>query len=189
MGELEDLIPTPAKIVPFYSEADILTQEGDVFFTGTYKSLGNANLSVNAFPILYQARFREEQLERVRSEIELLISQIEKNVPIPGPDPDNAYAVIEEKILKEYIPAMLYSRQDTKAFSAARDQFSAYTGGFDSPQEVASIIKTLSGNAELAGKQYKLLELYARKIGLRAIHDFAEADRIGESIRKLESET
>ena len=45
--EMEDFIPTPAKIVPFHSESEILGQEGDVFFAGTFKNIGNAILSVN----------------------------------------------------------------------------------------------------------------------------------------------
>ena len=35
MDDIEDFIPTPAKIVPFHSEEEILAQEGDVFFVGT----------------------------------------------------------------------------------------------------------------------------------------------------------
>lgn len=31
MDELEEFIPTPAKIVPFHSEQEILDQEGDIF--------------------------------------------------------------------------------------------------------------------------------------------------------------
>jgi hypothetical protein len=64
MDEIEDFIPTPAKIVSFPSEDEILNQEGDVFFGGTFEKIGNAVLCVNAFPILYQARYREQEIGR-----------------------------------------------------------------------------------------------------------------------------
>jgi hypothetical protein len=45
MDDLNDFIPTPAKIVPFHSEQEIVSQEGDVFFAGAFKNIGNAVLA------------------------------------------------------------------------------------------------------------------------------------------------
>jgi hypothetical protein len=56
-----------------------MQQEGDIFFVGNFKNMANANLSVNSFPILYQARYREQEIDMIKSEIDQLISQVEGN--------------------------------------------------------------------------------------------------------------
>jgi hypothetical protein len=161
--ELEEFIPTPAKIVPFHTIDDILAQEGDVYFTGKFKNIGNAILSVNSFPILYQARFREQEIDKVRNEIEQLISQIDKAGP-----PEQTYSTpgvnVEDKIMKEFIPNMLYCRKDPKVFSAAEKQFKIFMHGYKFKDDVDSIISIIANQAELTAKYFKLLELYAKKI-------------------------
>jgi len=75
-NDTKDILPVPAKIIRFYSEEDILSQEGDIFFAGTFKNISNANQCINAFPILYQAKYRESQLTIIKKEIDSLISDI-----------------------------------------------------------------------------------------------------------------
>jgi hypothetical protein len=161
--ELEEFIPTPAKIVPFHAEDEIIAQEGDVYFTGRFKNIGNAILSVNSFPILYQARFREQEIDKVRNEIELLISQIDTLGP-----PETSFATpgvnVEEKIMKEFIPNMLYCRKDPKVFSVAEKQFKVFMRGYQFKDDVEAIISIIANQAELTTKYFKLLELYAKKI-------------------------
>jgi len=182
--DLEEFIPTPAKIVPFNSQDEILSQEGDVFFTGSFKNLGSAILSVNSFPILYQARFREQQMDKVRTEIEQLIAQIEK--------PESAEAKctspginVEQKLMKEYIPAMLYSRQDVRGFASAVQQFKSFLGEYTFASDIETVIAIIGAPGELATKSFKLLELYARKIALVCKGRFAEAQRITNEITHM----
>jgi hypothetical protein len=161
--DIEEYIPTPAKIVPFYTLEDIFNQAGDVFFTGTFKNLGNAILSVNSFPILYQARYREQQMDSVRSEIDVLISQVERSgsddVVYSDPGVD-----IETKLMKECIPAMLYARKSPHDFIIAEKQFRSFLRGYSIPDDVNSVVGIITADGELTSKSFKLLELYARKI-------------------------
>ena len=182
--EMEEFIPTPAKIVPFHSESEILGQDGDVFFAGTFKNIGNAILSVNSFPILYQARFREQEIEKVRNEIELLISQIEKN-ELPEATFSTRGINLEEKIIKEFIPNMLYCRKDKKVFSAAEKQFRTFMRGYSFKDDVDRIVSIIADQEELTAKYFKLLELYAKKISEVRRENFEEVEKLRLEIERI----
>jgi hypothetical protein len=184
IDELEDFIPTPAKIVPFTSEDEVLSQEGDVYFAGTFKNVGNAILSVNSVPILYQARFREQEIQKVRNEIELLTSQIEKNVPprekLLSPD-----MKVEEKIMKEFIPNMLYCRKEKKVFGAAEKLFRDFMHDYKNGEDINAIVGIIADDHELTSRHFKLLELYAKKISRIMEENFAEAEKLQYDITAL----
>ena len=186
MKDFEDFIPTPAKIVPFHSEADILAQEGDVFFGGKYKSLANANLCVNAFPILYQARFREYQLEKVRLEIEQLIFQIEKGSAAGESEHfRSTSANVSEKLLKEFIPAMIYSRNDPKGFQIAESRFRDFMDGYNYPEDIEAIHALITGSGPLSSAHTSLLALYAKKISALHLEQFALLESVKNEIIQL----
>ena len=184
MGEFEEFIPTPAKIVPFHTEGEILGQEGDVFFMGTFRNIGNAVLGVNALPILYQARYREQEMQKVRNEIELLISQIERNEPAVHTIQESGINV-EEKLLKQYIPDMLYSRSEKPAFQSAEKNFRGFMHGYRFKEDVDAIISIIGNKEHLSSKQYKLLELYAKKIAAVKNEDFGSAENYSREIQHL----
>jgi hypothetical protein len=185
IDELEDFIPTPAKIVPFTSEADVLSQEGDVYFAGAFKNVGNAILSVNSLPILYQARFREQEIRKVRNEIEQLIAQIERNSP-----PQERFLTpdmkVEEKIMKEFIPNMLYCRKEKKVFSAAEKQFRDFLRDYKNGNDINTVIAIIADDHELTSRHFKLLELYAKKISRITEENFSEAEKLQRDISILE---
>jgi hypothetical protein len=185
IDELEDFIPTPAKIVSFPSVDEILEQEGDVFYAGLFKNVGNAILSVNSLPILYQAQFREQEIAKVRSEIEQLISQIEKN-ETPRTPFYSSDVRVEEKIMKEFIPNMLYCRKEKKVFSAAEKQFRAFLQQYRYKEDVDSIVSLIAGEQELTSKHFKLLELFAKKIARLLEENFGEAEKLQKEIVALQ---
>ena len=185
MNEIEDFIPTPAKIVSFHSEGEILGQEGDVFYTGYFKNIGNAVLSVNAFPIFYQARFREQVIDSVRNEIETIISQIERNEPVPERF-NGAGVDTEQKILKEFIPSMLYCRKDLDIFNNAEKQFRTFMSGYEFDEDVDAIVNIIKSPVELAKRHYQLLELYAKKIQEVLKENYTEVDKISRAISAME---
>jgi hypothetical protein len=185
IDELEDFIPTPAKIVSFPSVDEILDQEGDVFYAGIFKNVGNAILSVNSLPILYQAQFREQEIAKVRSEIEQLISQIERN-ETPRTPFYSSDVRVEEKIMKEFIPNMLYCRKEKKVFSAAEKQFRAFLQQYRYKEDVDSIVSLIAGEQELTSKHFKLLELFAKKIARLLEENFGEAEKLQKEIVALQ---
>jgi hypothetical protein len=185
LDDFQDFIPTPAKIVPFHSEDEIHAQEGDIYCAGAFDNVANANLSVNSFPILYQARYREQQLERVRTEIEQLILQVEKN-QAPEVNATSPGVDVEEKLLKEFIPNMLYCRKNMAVFPAAAKQFRHFMRGYQFSDDVEQIVTLISYPEELTAKQYKLLELYARKIAQVLKENFGEVETIRLTIAEVE---
>ena len=184
MGEMEEFIPTPAKIVPFHSEEEILDQEGDIFFIGSFKNIGNAVLGVNALPIIYQANFREQEHQKVRNEIELLISQIERNETVT-PTISTPEVNVEEKLLKEFIPDLLYSRKEPLSFEPAEKRFRSFMSGYPYEEDIEDVISLLRKPDELSTPDYKLLELYAKKIAAVIKEDFSAADNYNRQIQQL----
>lgn len=190
MGDFEELIPTPARIVPFHSETEILNQEGDVFFVGTFKNISNAVLSINAVPIVYQARFREQEMQQVRNEIESLITQIEQTaVPAPEaaqkPQGGSEHLEMEARIMKEFIPNMIYSRKEKHQFDESAMQLRMFLSGYRFKDDIDSIVSLIADNDHLGERENKLLELYAKKIAAVNREDFSTADKCSTSIQLL----
>jgi hypothetical protein len=188
MDEFEDFIPTPAKVVPFHSEEEILSQHGDIFYMGEFENVSNANLCVNAFPIIYQAYYREQQLRTVKNEVEQIISQIEK-----GTQPEtrqlssmeNGKEVVE-KILRDYYPHMLYCRNDPDNLTKATKRFRSFMHGYKFQDDVERIISLIENNTQLSPRQYELLELYAKKIAALWEENYAELDELQKKIAGYE---
>ena len=187
MDDLNDLIPTPAKIIPFHTEEEILSQEGDVFFAGVFKNIGNAVLTVQALPMLYQARFREQEAGRIKNEIETLISQIEKGDSrnsLASPEADGKKST-EEHLLRDFIPNMLYSRKESRSFDATVQEFRTAMKRYRFPEDIDAIVSIISNTKELTEKDNRLLELYAKKITCVEKEDFKAVDAVTREIKQL----
>lgn len=184
MDDLDDIIPTPAKIVPFHSEEEILSQEGDVFFAGTFRNIGNAVLSVQALPMLYQARYREHEARHIRSEIETIIAQIESS-DSPQKIRPKAHLSTEQTLLKEFFPKLIYARKEPHAFEAAVKEFRYSMKEYRFQEDVDTVISLISGSVGLSEKENRLLELYAKKIDRVGKEDFAAAEDASREIARL----
>ena len=187
MDDLNDFIPTPAKIVPFHSEEEILAQEGDIFFIGAFKNIGNAVLAVQALPMLYQARFREQEAGRIKNEIESLIAQIEHSEVKPQARPaiPRKPQSTEDDLLKEYIPNLLYSRKESHDFEIKVREFRSALKQYRFPEDVEAIISIISAKGELSETDNRLLELYAKKISSVEKEDFKAVDTVAREIKQL----
>jgi hypothetical protein len=187
MDDLNDFIPTPAKIVPFHSEEEILAQEGDIFFIGAFKNIGNAVLAVQALPMLYQARFREQEAGRIKNEIESLIAQIEHSEVKPQARPEipRKPQSTEDDLLKEYIPNLLYSRKESHDFEIKVREFRSALKQYRFPEDVEAIISIISAKGELSETDNRLLELYAKKISSVEKEDFKAVDTVAREIKQL----
>jgi len=187
MSELDEFIPTPAKVVPFHTEQEILDQPGDVYFAGFFKKISNAVLGVNAIPIIYQALFREQQMMSLQNEIESLIGQVECAgvepvicISSPGVNP-------EEALLKIYIPSMLYQRVDAAGLRYAQKQFRDFMRTYRFKDDEEAVISLISNDKEPGAAEYKLLELYAKKIAMVHAERFAEVDGVCKEIEGLKN--
>lgn len=181
--DMKEYIPTPAKIVPFHSEHEILQEDGDIFFVGYFKNPANANLSVNSLPIMYQARYREQEIVMVQNEIDNLISQIETGVSMEAvPHYSDENVDISEKLLKVYIPELLYSRRDEKSLEDSIQRFREFMEGYRFSDDVDRIVMMIKSNSELTKEHYSLLECFAKKIDRVRVEDFKEVEVVQKKI-------
>jgi hypothetical protein len=119
-----DFIPIPAKVAFFNSEEEMLAQESDVFFLGSFTVLSHAHLCVNSFPILYQAYYREQEHREVEKGISELLRNIESPVAAKAnPALKPAGVGWKEHLLKELIPRMIYTRGRSGEHEKAVSEF------------------------------------------------------------------
>ena len=186
MEGMDELIPTPAKFVTFHSEVEITGQEGDVFDVGMFTSVGNAMHSVNAFPMLYQARYREQAIHNVRNEIDRLVGQVERNEGDMAESYGHAGMDVAQRLAREFIPDMLYSRRDAQAFDSAQQRFRQFLRGYPQQEDIDSILGVLQAPGEMGHRELALLELYAKKMAAVARKDVAGIEQAPRAIIDLQ---
>lgn len=195
LEELEEFIPTPAKMVHFSSEEQILKEEGDVFFLGTFENSANANLAVNAATILYQAKYRETQILSVRSEVDSLITQLDVPTEEGRTPPVNkeeleldlAAVDLETALLKKFIPELIHGGVAQKLRSDAETHLKEYLSWYNHVEDVDRLID-LTQQDKLNEKRSSLIELYVKKISALRNEDFDHLTSIVQSIKLLEDE-
>lgn len=148
-------------------------------------------LSINAVPIIYQAAYREQEIVTVRNEIENLISQIETTVT-PSQTASTGFLTndvnIEEKLLKEFIPNMLYSRKEP-AFQDLTKQFKEFMIGYRYKEDIDTIVGIIAQSEDLTQKDYKLLELYAKKIASVKSENYTALEEIKQQIDAVQKQS
>ena len=187
LDDQHDFIPTPAKIVPFGSEHDIMQEEGDVFFVGIFRGVVNAHFCINAIPMLYQAKFREQQSLNLLSEIESLISQVEmapaKTSPRRFDDPGTDVAFV---LMKELIPKMLYAHASPHDLDLATSEFRSFLEGYPTISDIDIVEEIVRQASQPSHDQYRLLELHAKRIAAVAHEDMRVAAELAVEISDLE---
>ncbi|MFP4521847.1 MAG: hypothetical protein ACLFQK_06845 [Fibrobacterota bacterium] len=184
MKKMEDFIPTPAKIVLFDNEENLMQEEGDIFYVGSFNNAGNANLAVNALPILYQAQFKEQHQNHIMKEINSLLMQAEESAL----SRDNFRQHSEDlakTILSEYIPKLVYSAQTGVGFEEAADNFRDFMGGYKYMDDIEKIIEYSRDMS--SSKNEMLAELYTRKADAFLKEDFAKVQEIINNIEEIEN--
>jgi len=124
-----EIIPVPAKIDFFGSEAELLQQEGDIYFLGKFHSHSHAHLSVTSFPILYQAQFREQRSNEMLAEI---------NSMLDGLDVET----VPEEVPKQ-------SKSSKSSTNTANKQSEILISGEDNldlPDEISAPLREYTGN-------------------------------------------
>ncbi len=196
--EMQDFIPTPAKMVLFKSESDILEQEGDIFFLGEYSNPANANLAVNAMTILYQAQYRETQISKVRSEIDDMIYGLGSAEPvtqleIPFNEPaieqiiEQITETVERELMKRYIPSLLLAVESGVRRDAAEHDLRRYLTAYVHKNDVERLIE-LTENRIVTPEKNRLILLYCQKIDSVLSEQFDHLTDVVSEISSLENQ-
>ncbi|MCB9497236.1 MAG: hypothetical protein H6686_10175 [Fibrobacteria bacterium] len=182
MGRSE-FLPIPAKVVGFPSMEEALREEGDVVFLGSFEDLQFAHMAVNGFPMLYQARYREQEHGQMRQEIEQWLEKIQ-TVEDSLPPPDSPATLetfegdIESHLLKDLLPGMFYAEGGTPEAHAAELRFRAFMAPCLVPQDVENMIELVPSIRRGDMAALHRLELLVRKAAALHREDFRTLEKI-----------
>ncbi|ERP39108.1 hypothetical protein [Chitinivibrio alkaliphilus] len=185
LESMEDYIPTPAKMVAFSSEEEILHEEGDIYYLGVFNNTANANLAVNAITILYQAKYREAQIVNVRGEIDSMISQLEtggayKTVQIAPEESGDVKGVL----LRKFIPELIHSRENDSLRTDVEEDVRRFLSWYEYPEDVATIF-ALTRTPSMGEDENQYLSLLVEKVDALGREDFDRAAMIMSKIRDV----
>jgi hypothetical protein len=192
-----EIIPVPARVVFFNSEAELLDQNCDIFFLGYFKTPSHAHLAVTSFPILYQARYREQETETIQSEIGGILKEIESGVAFPSEAPFNktpAVLALSGKVSdykgnllnlleKDIVPVLLYNLTYPAEFRASMDNFLKFMQGYRFPEDIAQIRTALESMQSGGRDQSQRVDLLCQKISALHHEQFEKLKEIENKLR------
>jgi hypothetical protein len=180
----EEMIPTPSKLELFETEQEILSRDCDIFFLGEFERLANANLAVNALPILYQSIYREQVTKTIAVEIEKMLASAQNDVTTNHYS--NDINDVENKLNSEYLSELIYNRHNPVELEKWIEKLHNYMAGYKYPADVERLIRLITkGDTEQKGIR-SLLELYVRKIASFLKEDYKTVGELKKEIEKYE---
>lgn len=185
-----DFIPIPAKVAFFSSEEEMLGQDADVYYLGSFTVLSHAHLCVNAFPILYQAYYREQEQREVEVEISALLQTVEgkpKALPSEGSDTDTE-AGWKDHLLKGLIPRMIYTRGEADGLAEhekAVAEFRSFMEEFGFPEDAEAIVALIENSSEFDSVALRKLELRVAKVEALQLEDYERLEAIKRELGGL----
>jgi len=192
LEDIEDFIPTPAKMVQYRAENEILAQEGDIYYVGTFSNPANANLAVNAATILYQAQYRESQIHTVRSEIDDMImgsgdaAALERAIKSEiRPLVEEVVETVEQKLVKIHIPKLLMSVGKEIERKEEVEQLRTFLSHYSYPEDIDRLI-ALTNSATVTPEVNRLIMLYCEKIDAVIDEKFDALPAVVTQIQQLE---
>ncbi|MFH1761711.1 MAG: hypothetical protein ABIA63_11490 [bacterium] len=168
---MEEFIPMPAKMITFNSETEILARDGDVFFLGEFENFINANLAVNAFPVFYQAIFKEQLNREISREINAILQQASKGTA-NGSNYADFKGDLEQELLTKYIPEVFYSSGTKTRNTEVEKKLINFMTGYPYPEEIKKILSIISDSKINLQKKEYLVELFVKKIVALTKEDF-----------------
>ena len=182
----EEMIPTPSKLEVFESEQELLSRDSDIFYLGEFERLANANLAVNALPILYQSVYREQAARSIAQEIEKMLLTAQNDVT--SNHYSNDITKVEDKLNREFISELLYNRQNPEELEKWKIKTRNFMSGYKYPADVEQVLWLATKSNSETAEVRLLLELYVRKIGAFLKEDYKTAGEMKKEIEKRENE-
>jgi hypothetical protein len=188
-----DFIPIPAKVAFFNSEEEMLANDVDVYFLGTFTVITHAHLCVNSFPIIYQAYFREQEHKAMEAEIASLLGVIEdpRNLQSSAtkesgePTLNNFKGDLQAFLLKDLIPKMIYNLTVPAEYLKAKERFRNFMGDFGYPEDLQEIITLIESTPKHDAVALKKLELLVAKVEALQKEDYEKLEDIRDRLAGL----
>ncbi len=188
LKNIEDFIPTPVQPEIFSSEAEIMAREGDVYCVGRFTNINNANIAVNAFAILYQMHYREQQRKLVKLEVEAILQEVSKTVENSPHEEVKNFKELKEglelHLQTRFIPELLYYSHEPETRERSFQKFRKFMEGYKFTQDIENIIQCI-GNEQIDEKRKSsIVELYIKKICALVQEDFVKLTQICKDLEK-----
>ena len=186
-----DFIPIPAKVAFFSSEEEMLAQDADIYYLGAFTVLSHAHLCVNAFPILYQAYYREQEHREVEGEISALLRTVENKPKAASPDARSGVAVEADwkgHLLKDLIPQMIYTRGQADRLAEhekAIGDFKTFMEEFGFPEDTDAMLALIESSPDFDATVRRKLELLVAKVEALQKEDYERIEAIKKELGGL----
>jgi hypothetical protein len=166
MGDSE-FLPIPAKVVRIAGMDAASHLEGDVVFLGDFEEFQFAHMAVNSFPILYQARYREQERLAMREQIEGMLEKLvlsPDESPLPSePNLETFQGDIENHLLREIFPGMFYARESSPEAEEAERRLRSFMAPYLFPADVERMLGLVPQIRHGENPALRQLELLVRK--------------------------
>jgi hypothetical protein len=185
-----DFIPIPAKVAFFSSDEEMLAQDADIYYLGEFTVLSHAHLCVNAFPILYQAYYREQEHREIEAEISSLLKTIEGKPKAEFLESafDREKGDWKEYLLKSLIPRMIYARGgvgEKEEHEKTEKEFRSFMEEFGFPEDTDAILSVIENSKDFGPLALKKLELLVAKIEALQQEDYEKLESIKRELESL----
>jgi hypothetical protein len=167
MGDAE-FLPIPAKVVHLEGLEQAAALEGDVVLLGTFAEIQFAQMAVNAFPILYQARYREQERAALGEQIESMLEKLGLSEPGEAdtevePTLETFRGDLEAHLLREILPGMFYAPESSWEAAAAEKRFRTFMAPHLYPADVERMVDLVPHVRHGEADALRHLELLVRK--------------------------
>jgi len=198
---LGDFFPVPAQLTLFQSEEALLSEEGDIYFLGEYASMSSAHLFLTGFPIIYQAKYREQTELQKAKEVDELLSEIggdkktQSNAELESlaihlnGDLNSFNGNLLNLLDTQILPKIMYiiERNDTENFKAGINSIRNFMHSYPHQQDIEkmiSILQSINEKKYSSSNDSKILTLLCKKIS--ALHH-EEFEMLPEIQKELEA--
>lgn len=187
MGDSE-FLPIPAKVIHLESLEAANEMPGDIVYLGEFAEFQFAQMAVNAFPILYQARYREQERLAMRVEIEKMLDRLIQPDP-PGSEPDllTFEGDAEAHLLKEVLPDMFYAAEGSSEADAAERRFRTFMAPHMYPQDVDLMVSLVPSVRHGQTNSLRHLELLVRKAVALQRENWKQLEALRKELAEFES--
>ncbi|HNY32664.1 MAG TPA: hypothetical protein PKO15_17405 [Fibrobacteria bacterium] len=188
MGDSQYL-PIPAKVIRVSSlEAATKKHEGDVVYLGEFGDFQYAHMAVNSFPILYQARYREQERAALAAQIENMLGLLATPEPpevAAEPNLETFEGNIEEHLLRTLLPALLYAKEGSTDADEALRRFQAFMSPHLYPGDVQRILDLVPQVRQGDHESLRILDLLVRKVAAIQREDWKTLETLRHELGEL----
>jgi len=193
--KLGDFFPVPAQLTLFQSEEALLAEDGDIYFLGEYASMSSAHLFLTGFPIIYQAKYREQTEQQKTKEVDELLEGIGESesedlaIHLSG-DLNSFNGNLLNLLDTQILPKIMYiiERNDAKNFQAGINSLRSFMHSYPHQQDIEkmiSILQCINEKKFSSSNEAKTLTLLCKKISALHHEEFEILPEIQKELEVL----